>query len=375
MSSEELTATADYHQWIGDLKNRFRTVQLKAAVSVNTELLRFYWELGAEIVDKQSEQTWGSGFIKQLSHDLMREFPDVKGFSERNIKYIRQWHEFWSGSAIGQQPVAQFGQQAVARMDEGPIPPLLAIPWGHHLVILAKCKDHDQALFYVHATLSTGWSRVILVHQIESDLWRRQGAALTNFSTALPPAESALATQVLKDPYLFDFLSLTDEHDERALERNLVAHITQFLIELGAGFAYVGRQVLVQVGDSDFYVDLLFYHVHLHCYVVVELKTVDFEPEFAGKLNFYLTAVDETMRSNSDGPTIGLLLCKNKRGLVAEYALRDINKPMGVSTYTLSQMLPESLRDKLPSIEALEQELGAVNDDAAGHNPGGEQHE
>jgi predicted nuclease of restriction endonuclease-like (RecB) superfamily len=204
-------------------------------------------------------QPWGSGFVKEVSRDLMREFPDVKGFSERNIKYIRQWHEFWSGAAIGQQPVAQ--------TQDGPTPSLFAIPWGHHLAILTKCKDRDEARFYVQATLANGWSRVILMHQIESDLWRRQGVALTNFSTALPPAESALVIQVLKDPYLFDFLSVTDAHDERALERDLVAHITQFLVELGAGFAYVGRQVLVQVSDSDFYVDLLFYHVHLHCFL------------------------------------------------------------------------------------------------------------
>jgi predicted nuclease of restriction endonuclease-like (RecB) superfamily len=360
MSSEELTATADYREWIGELKSRFRAVQLKAAVSVNTELLGFYWELGSDMVAKQADHAWGTGFIKQLSHDLMREFPEVKGFSPANLSSIRQWVSFWSASPFLQQPVGEMAQTSAAHEPIAPLPALRAIPWGHNLAILTKCKDHDQALFYVQATLSHGWSRVILVHQIESDLWRRQGAALTNFARALPPAESALATQVLKDPYLFDFLSVSAEHDERALERDLVAHITQFLVELGAGFAYVGRQVLVQVGDSDFFVDLLFYHVHLHCYVVVELKTVDFEPEFAGKLNFYLTAVDETMRSDGDGPTIGLLLCKNKRGLVAEYALRDINKPMGVSTYTLSQMLPETLRDKLPSIEALEQELGLV---------------
>jgi predicted nuclease of restriction endonuclease-like (RecB) superfamily len=234
----------------------------------------------------------------------------------------------------------------------------LTIPWGHNLAILAKCKDHEQARFYVRATIEHGWSRATLVHQIESDLWRRQGAAQTNFPAVLPAADSALATQTLKDPYVFDFLSLGAEHDERELERGLVAHITQFLIELGAGFAYVGRQVPLHVGDRDFFLDLLFYHLHLRCYVVVELKTVDFEPEFAGKLNFYLTAVDETMRRDSDGPTIGLLLCKDKHGLVAEYALRDINKPMGVSTYTLSQVLPDALRDQLPSIETLQQELG-----------------
>ena len=360
--NSELSETADYRAWVGDLKARFRSVQLKAAVAVNTELLGFYWELGAQIITKQADYAWGSGFIKQLSADLMREFPEVKGFSPANLKYVRQWVEFWSSRSIGQQPVGQIVQQPVAELHDTPWPALLAIPWGHNLAIITKCKDHDQARFYVETTLKHGWSRTILVHQIESDLWRRQGAAETNFASALPSPESALAAQVLKDPYVFDFLSIGAEHDERELERDLVAHITQFLIELGAGFAYIGRQVPLHVGDSDFFLDLLFYHVHLHCYVVVELKTVDFEPEFVGKLNFYLTAVDETVRSETDGPTIGLLLCKNKRGLVAEYALRDVNKPMGVSTYTLSQMLPESLRDRLPSIEALQQELASIDE-------------
>lgn len=369
MSFEGLEVTPDYRTWIVDLKARFRAVQLKAAVAVNTELLTFYWELGSEIVAKQADTAWGSGFIKQLSHDLRSEFPEVKGFSVRNLELMRQWVSFWSEAPVslhaaqgtglaGSVTVDDFAQQPVSQFRASPPEGLLLIPWGHNLAILAKCKRHNQAMFYVQAVLQHGWSRTILVHQIESDLWRRQGASLANFETALPPAESALATQVLKDPYIFDFLSVSDQHDERALERDLVAHITNFLVELGAGFAFVGRQVALQVDESEFLLDLLFYHVRLHCYVVVELKTVDFQPEFAGKLNFYLTAVDELWRSEGDNPTIGLLLCKNKRGLVAEYALRDINKPMGVSTYTLSQALPEDLRDKLPSIEALEQELG-----------------
>ncbi len=341
----------DYASWIAEVKGRFRSLQLKAAAAVNVELLRFYWQLGADMMAKQAETEWGSRFIKQLSDDLMREFPEVKGFSERNVKYIRQWHSFWSGYAIGQQPVAQLPR---------PNPPdaVLTIPWGHNLAILAKCKNHDEALFYVIESRTHGWNRSALMHQIELDLWRRQGKAVNNFSEALPSAESRLATEVLKDPYVFDFLSVGAEHDERELERDLVPHITQFLVELGAGFAYVGRQVPLEVDRSDFFLDLLFYHVRLHCYVVVELKTVDFQPEFAGKLNFYLTAVDELLRTPGDEPTIGLLLCKNKRGLVAEYALRDLNKPIGVSTYRLTQLLPESLRDKLPSIEALELELG-----------------
>jgi predicted nuclease of restriction endonuclease-like (RecB) superfamily len=342
MSSELSATSPEYRQWLADLKGRFRQVQLKAAVAVNSAVLAFYWDLGADIVARQSSVAWGQGFLTHLSADLMREFPEVKGFSERNLKYIRQWREFWQTAPIGQQLVAQ----------------LTAIPWGHNLAILSKCKQHEEATLYVQATLQNGWSRSVLKHQIESGLWQREGRAITNFAQTLPAPHSDLARQVLKDPHVFDFLSLTSEHTERELETALIEHVTQFLLELGAGFAYFGRQVPIQVGDRDFFLDLLFYHVRLHCYVVVELKTVDFEPEFAGKLNFYLKAVDAQMRQDGDAPTIGLLLCKSKDRLVAEYALSDIQKPIGLSTYTLSHTLPEVLRGKLPSIEQLEQELG-----------------
>ena len=346
MSSELSATSLEYRQWLADLKGRFRQVQLKAAVAVNSAVLAFYWDLGADIVARQSTVAWGHGFVTQLSADLMREFPEVKGFSERNLKYIRQWRAFWQAASIGQQAVAQ----------------LTAIPWGHNLAILSKCKQHDEATFYVQATLHNGWSRSVLTHQIESGLWQREGRAITNFAQTLPAPHSDLARQVLKDPYVFDFLSLTPEHTERELETALIEHVTQFLLELGAGFAYLGRQVPLQVGERDFLLDLLFYHVRLHCYVVVELKTVDFEPEFAGKLNFYLKAVDAQMRQDGDAPAIGLLLCKSKDRLVAEYALSDIQKPMGLSTYALSHTLPEALRGKLPSIEQLEQELGQGED-------------
>ncbi len=351
MSSDILPQQPEYRAWLGDLKTRYRQVQLKAAVAVNTAMLQFYWELGADMVVKQKQFAWGSGFVSQLSADLVREFPEVRGFSVRNLKYIRQWHEYWVDAApIGQQPVAQLTKQPVAQ--------ILCIPWGHNLAILAKCKQHDEALYYAQATQTYGWSRSVLVHQIESGLWQREGKAITNFEQTLPAAQSDLAVQMLKDPYRFDFLSLTKEHTERELETDLIAHITQFLLELGAGFAYIGRQVPLQVGEREFFLDLLFYHTRLHCHVVVELKTVDFEPEFAGKLNFYIKAVDEQLRGEGDQPTIGLLLCKSKDRLVAEYALSDIQKPMGLSTYTLSHTLPEALRDKLPSIEAIERELG-----------------
>ena len=339
MSAELAT---DYHHWLGELKSRFRQIQLKAAVTVNTALLQFYWELGADIVRRQAEYGWGSGFLEKLSLDMMRDFPEIKGFSLRNLKYIRQWYVFWQDVENGQQAIAQ----------------LVTIPWGHNLTMISKCSGHAEALYYAQKIQSNGWSRAVLTHQIESGLWQREGKALTKFSQALPAPQSDLAQQMLKDPYVFDFLSLTSDYTERELEKALIDHITQFLLELGAGFAYMGRQVPIQVGEREFFLDLLFYHIGLRCYVVVELKTVDFEPEFAGKLNFYLKAVDEQRRGEHDAPTIGLLLCKSKDRLVAEYALSDMQKPLGLATYTLSHLLPEALRDKLPSIEVLEAELG-----------------
>jgi len=342
MASETPIQIGGYSQWLANLKNRFRQVQLKAAVAVNTELLQFYWELGADIVARQADQHWGSGFLQRLSQDLMREFPQVKGFSKRNLEQIRRWRQFWHA-----QP--EIAKQAATQ--------LFAVPWWHNVVIVSKCASHAEALYYLNQTQIHGWSRAVLTHQIESGLWQREGKAISNFAHTLPVPQSDLATQVLKDPYVFDFLSLTPEHDERELERALIDHITQFLLELGAGFAYMGRQVPLQVGEREFFLDLLFYHARLHCYVVVELKTVDFEPEFAGKLNFYLKAVDEQLRSASDAPSIGLLLCKSKDRLVAEYALSDIHKPLGLASYTLSHTLPEGLRGKLPSIEELEAEL------------------
>ena len=345
--NSSLIQSTDYKHWLGELKAKVRQSQLKAAVAVNQELLKFYWELGADIVEKQKTATWGAGFLKQLSQDLMAEFPDMKGFSERNLKYIRQWFMFWTDDmSIGQQPVAQ----------------LTKIPWGHNLAIITKCTTLSEALYYVQNTITHGWSRSVLTHQIGSDLWQRDGKAITNFQTSLPPLQSDLAQQTLKDPYVFDFLTLTKEHNERELEQGLVDHVTHFLLELGAGFAFIGRQFPLRVGERDFFVDLLFYHVKLHCYVVAELKTVDFEPEHAGKLNFYIKAVDELLRQEGDQPTIGLLLCKNKDNLVAEWALSDIHKPIGVSEYQITHALPDEIKASLPTVEEIEAELGNTDD-------------
>lgn len=374
MNSEIITAQL-YKTWLADLKAKVRNTQIKAAVKVNAELLNLYWELGADIVLQQTESKWGDGFLSQLSRDLSAEFPEMKGFSERNLKYVRQWYGFYTSASsvlIGQQPVAQLtkqavsqlpaekSQQAVGLISQQPVAQILQIPWGHNIAIIAKCKAIDEALYYVQNTIAHGWSRSVLVHQIESGLFQREGRSVNNFSLTLPPPQSDLARQTIKDPYIFDFLSMTKEFNERDLELGLVQHLTQFLLELGAGFAYVGRQIPIVVGEKEFFLDLLFYHTHLHCYVVVELKTGDFEPEFAGKLNFYLKAVDAQMKKEGDMPTIGILLCKKKDKMVAEYALSDIHKPIGVSEYQLTQALPENLKSSLPSIDEIERELKEI---------------
>lgn len=337
-----LTANAEYKKWITDLKTKVKQVQLKAAITVNQQLLMFYWELGTDITEKQRNAAWGDGFIKQLSRDLMAEFPDIKGFSQRNLRFVRQWVSFWiDDSAIWQQAVAK----------------LTLIPWGHNQVIINKCKNTQEGLYYVSNTIEYGWSRSVLTHQIESQLWQREGKALSNFSQSLPAPLSDLALQTLKDPYIFDFLCLAKGYDEKELEKGLVDHITQFLLELGAGFAYIGRQVPLQVGTREFFIDLLFYHTRLHCYLVVELKNVDFEPEHVGKLNFYIKAVDAQLRREGDEPTIGLLLCKSRDKLVVEYSLSDVHKPIGVSEYQITQSLPEELKSSLPSVEEIEAEF------------------
>lgn len=337
---------SQYKNWLKSLKAQFLQSQLKAVVRVNQELLQFYWHLGGEILEKQQSAQWGDGFLNQLSKDLMAEFPDVKGFSKRNLELIRRWRSFWVELSTKQPEIAK---QLVSQ--------LCQLPWGHNLAIVSKAKSHDEALFYLQNSLEHGWSRAVLVHQIESGLWQRDGKALSNFQQTLPATQSDLAQQSLKDPYVFDFLTLRKDYNERDLEKGLVQHVTQFLLELGAGFAYVGQQVPISVGDREFYLDLLFYHTQLHCHVVIELKIVDFEPEHAGKLNFYIKAVDEQLRRAGDEPTIGILLCKSKDSLVVEYALSDIQKPIGVSEYQLTKALPDDLKPSLPSIEEIEAEF------------------
>ncbi|NJA06491.1 DUF1016 domain-containing protein [Methylococcaceae bacterium WWC4] len=328
-----------YTAWLTELKTRIHSAQQRAALSVNRELILLYWQIGRDILERQAKQGWGAKVIERLSHDLRTAFPDMKGFSRANLMYMRAFAEAW--------PDAEIVQQLVGRL-----------PWGHNLVLLSKLKEVESRKRYAERAIEYGWSRNVLNIHIETRLLEREGNAVTNFEANLPKPHSDLAHESLKDPYLFDFLGIGQEADEREIENALVQHITRFLIELGAGFAFVGRQYHLEVGGDDFFIDLLFYHLKLRCYVVVELKTGAFRPEHAGQLSFYLTAVDAQLKSEHDGPTIGLLLCKTQNRVVAEYALRDTNKPIGVAEYQLVEALPTELQTSLPSIEKIEQELG-----------------
>ena len=380
--SSDLAIDNEYKRWLTEVKTAILQTQIKAALRVNVELLQLYWQLGAMIVEKQQASTWGNGLLDQLSRDLRSEFPDLQGFSRTNLAYIRRWFLFYqSESAIVPQAVAQLD---IPEHDE-----ILQIPWDHNREIISKCQSLSEALYYVRNTLQHNWSRAVLVHQIESMLYsspekfcpiagrgdvvrnfsgqvyQRAGKALSNFEHTLPKPQSDLAQQTLKDPYIFDFLHLTQEYTERDLEDVLVEHVTKFLLELGAGFSFISRQYHLEIGGQDFYIDLLFYHVRLHCYVVLELKVTAFQPEYAGKLNFYLSAVDDQLRDALDQPTIGILICKDKNKTVAEYALRDIHKPIGVSEHQLTQSLPDDLKSSLPSIEEIERELTSLDEDGA----------
>ncbi|MHC4884516.1 MAG: PDDEXK nuclease domain-containing protein [Planctomycetota bacterium] len=331
-----------YLSWLVELKERLKSAQLKAALAVNSEMIEFYWELAADIVEKQRTEAWGSGLLKQLSRDLMKSFPGVKGLSVSNLQYARRWYLFYS------QGVTKIGT-ACSDFAKPPLSQLAQIPWGHNIRIVSKCDSVDEALFYVRKTVEHGWSRAVLIHQIDSRLFEREGRAVTNFDTTLPSPHADLAREMLKNPYSFDFLDLTTEHDERELETALVDRVTRFLLELGAGFSYLGRQVRLEVGGEEFFLDLLLYHVKLHCYVVVELKAGRFKPEYAGKLNFYIAAVDGEVKGEADQPTIGILICRSKNDTVVEYALRDVNNPIGVSEYSVTQSLPEAYRSVLPT--------------------------
>ncbi len=329
----------DYQSIFIELKKKILTSQLKALRTVNKELVMLYWEIGNTILQNQSQKGWGAKIIDTLSKDLREAFPNMKGFSIRNLKYMRQFAYNYPNITIVQEVLAQ-------------------LPWYHNITLIQKIKDENVRQWYIEKTIENGWSRTVLVHQIELDLYNRNNnKKITNFTKTLISPQSELAIATLKDPYIFDFLTLSEKAKEKDIEEQLVKHITKFLLELGTGFSFVGNQYKLEVGNKEYYIDLLFYHLKLKCYFVIELKSVAFKPEFAGKLNFYLSAVDDLVKSNTDHPTIGLILCKTKDKVEAEYSLRDIHKPMGISEYQITKNIPKELKTKLPTIEEIEEQL------------------
>ncbi|MDD5298829.1 MAG: PDDEXK nuclease domain-containing protein [Rhodocyclaceae bacterium] len=354
------TTPSHYPGLLAEIRRRIRQGQARAILAVNQELLALYWDIGCLIDARQKSEGWGAAVIPRLAKDLHNELPEEKGFSERNIKlmvqFYREYPTLFVSETIGQPAVAQL-PDSVSPPEKGQ-PVLAQIPWAHNVLLMQRVKDRGVRLWYAEATLANGWSRNVLQMQIETAAHTRQGKATSNFALRLPPPQSDLVQQALKDPYLFDFLTLEEPFRERELETGLIAHLEKFLLELGQGFAFVGRQYHVDIGDQDFYIDLLFYHLHLRCYIVIELKRGKFKPEYAGKMNFYCSVVDDMLRHESDAPTIGLILCQQQNAVIAEYALRGVDKPIGVSTFDLTRALPTELESSLPSIEQIERELG-----------------
>lgn len=342
----------NYADFLNSLKQRIRTAQVKAALAVNQELVFLYWQIGKEILVRQEEQGWGSKVIQRLAKDLKREFPDMRGFSRSNLLSMRAFAEAYPDEAIVQQVVGQ-------------------IPWGHNIRILSMIKEPEARLWYARKTVENGWSRNVLVLQIERNLYDRQGGAITNFERTLPAPQSDLAQQIVKDPYNFDFLTISDDAHERELEHGLIEHMRDFLMELGMGFSFLGSQYPIVVSDKEYRLDLLFYHVHLHCYIIIDLKMGEFMPEHSGKMSFYVAAVDNMLRSDRDDPTIGIILCKSKDKTIVEFALQGNQQPIGVATYQLQSDLPPKLQENLPTVEQLEIEVATAieelkDGDAAG---------
>lgn len=346
MSKTLASLPAGYADWLSEIKGRVVAARQRAALAANAELVLLYWQIGRDILQRQAAQGWGSKVIERLARDLREAFPEMKGFSSRNLMYMRDFYETWPDAEIVQQAAAQ-------------------LPWFHNVILMTRVKEPAVREWYCRKTAAEGWSRATLEVQIRNRLHERQGQAISNFTARLPSPHSQLAQETLKDPYLFDFLGLGEDAQEREIENALVRHITRFLLELGSGFAFVGQQYRLEVDGTEFFIDLLFYHTRLKCYVVVELKATAFKPEHAGQLNFYLTAVDRQVKAPDDKPTIGLLLCKTQSRLVAEYALSGMNKPIGVAEYSLVRALPEDLASSLPGVEELEAELEVLSSEPA----------
>lgn len=333
----------DYTAFLAALKAQIQQARLKAMLAVNTQLIDLYWWLGARVLEAQKTQGWGAKVIDRLSADLQAHFPDMKGLSTRNLKYMRQFAEEYPDFAIVQLVVAQ-------------------LAWAHHLVLMDRISDKSLRLWYAKKSIEEGWSKRILAAQIELKAHETVGNLPNNFAQILPPAQSDFAKQIFRDEYIFDFIAQSDAQNELAFEKKLTESITNFLLALGKGFAFVGRQYHLEVGGQDFYIDMLFYHTRLHCYIVVELKIGEFKPEYTGKLNFYLSAVDDLVRQKEDNSSIGLLLCKSKNSELVEFSLRDMNKPMGVASYHLTHSIPENLRSNLPTEEELKNIFKMIDD-------------
>lgn len=363
MANNMIIRDENYRQWVSDLGNRYQLSQIKAATSVNSEMLRFYWSLGRDIVTMGAENLYGSNFYGTLSRDLQTVLPDVKGFSATNLKYMRRFYELYKNrpQVADELLIISEGEnrpQAVDEFTVSPIADIFMIPWGHHRLILDKCKsDTEKALFYVHQTLANNWSRASLQNWLETELYERQGKAITNFALTLPAPQSDLAQEMTRDPYNFDFLAIRPQYDEKELKDALMGNVQRLLMELGSGFAFVGREYRLIVGQTEQFIDLLFYNFQLHCFVVVEVKITDFDPRDMGQLSTYVAAVDGIMRKEQDQPTIGLLICKTKDNVLAQYATNVVNAPIGISEYKLSNLMKDEFKGSLPSVEEIEREL------------------
>jgi predicted nuclease of restriction endonuclease-like (RecB) superfamily len=345
-----MLADKEYVEWVADVKHRYRQSQIRASVRVNTTMLEFYWSVGRDLVRMRAEERWGTGVVKQFALDMRQAFPNETGFSYTNVKYMKQWYSFYSVRVEkGQRLIDQINEKEKSQRLVGQLEmPVLfgRVPWGHHIDIVSRCETIDEALFYIKNDIDGGWSRPVLNVQIDGKLFKVQGSAVTNFDTTLPVPQSQLAKEILKDPYNFDFLTMKPKYDEHDLEEALVSNITHFLLELGRGFSYVGRQMELRMpGGQSFFPDLVFYHIPQHRYVVIELKAVKYVPEFAGKLNFYVTAADKLLRGEGDNPSVGLIICKSTDKTIVEWSLQDIQKPLGVATYQLQEVVDRTIAE------------------------------
>ena len=360
----DLSKNNDYHSWVKELKQRYLSARLKASIDANRTLLEYYWSLGRDIADKQYANTYGSGFYKTLSHDLRSEMPEEKGFSETNLKYMYYFYQLYSQLIENRlQGVDDFKITNRPQLADDLLTEICSIPWFHQQRIIDKSKgDAKKALFFVRKVIENSWGRDMLLNFLSTDLYERQAKAITNFNKTLPALQSDLAQQTTKDPYVFNFLTMTEDYNERELEDALVANVTKFLVELGTGFAYMGRQYRMQVGEKEIFIDLLFYNTRIHAYCCIELKTGSFQASYLGQLGLYVSAVNHLLKTEHDNPTIGLLICKDKDNIEAQYSLEGYNLPLGISQYELTKLIPNEIKSSLPSIEEIESTLEQLSE-------------